>query len=217
MTTTTNPVPDIAKIPEDQEEFRLSVPPGPSAAVDERIEPAADGYLKVDTTTGYRADGTSYEHTRVRVGTGFGALVIPFVRHRGMVYLAMVHQHRPVLGRDSWEFVRGGTGNHSQEEANRELREETGLKVENTSLRQLGVLHPDTGLLDVQVGVWVAPIPMDQVSLTRRHVEQESGAQVRWMGVGQVAGLILNKEMVCGMSLAAYAMADAAGIFHQAI
>lgn len=214
MTSTTT---DTGTEDADFEEFRTSAPPGPTASVDERIEPVSDGYLKVDTTTGYRADGTTYDHTRVRVGTGYGALVIPLIRHRGMVYVGMVNQHRPVLGEQTWEFVRGGTGNHSQEEANRELREETGLVVEDDKLRQLGVIRPDTGLLDTQVGVWIATVPVDQLPRTKHHVEHESGAQVRWMGIGQVTGMILRRELVCGMSLAAYAMAHADGAFTEVI
>lgn len=200
-----------------EQELLTSAPPGPTASVDERIQATEDGYLKVDTTTGYRADGTAYDHTRVKVGTGYGAIIIPMIRHRGLVYVGLVHQYRPVVGDDTWEFVRGGTGNHSQEEANRELREETGLSVENTSLRQLGVIRPDTGLMDTQVGVWLADVPVDQLPKTRKHVEQESGAQIRWMQIDQVTGMILRKEIVCGMSLAAYALGHAAGAFHQVV
>lgn len=127
----------------------------------------------------------------------------------------MVYQHRPVLGAETWEFVRGGTGNHSQEEANRELCEETGLVVEDNKLRRLGVIRPDTGLLDTQVGVWVATAPVEQLPRTRGHIEHESGAQVRWMQIDQVTGMIMRKELVCGMSLAAYAMGHASVSFAQ--
>lgn len=175
------------------------------------------GYVNVSSVVGVRPDGTLYDHVKVQVGAGYGVLTIPIVRVRGLVYVGLVRQHRPVVGQDTWEFPRGGATALSPDEAARELAEETRLDVAAAALRHLGVFRPDTGILNTEVGVWVAGVPATSMRLTDGHLEDESGATVSWVRVGRFAGMIMNGEVTCSMSITAYTLANLAGVFHEAI
>lgn len=190
---------------------QASVAPGPTVTVSPTLTHSQEGYVNVDTVPGVRGNGTTYEHTRISVGTGLGGLVVPVTKARGMTYLGLVRQHRPAIGDHTWEFPRGGTKDLSAAEANRELVEETGLIVPTATLRLLGATRPDTGILTTEVGVWAAPVPTNMVALAHGHVENESGASVSWMATAQVVGLISTGRLICSMSLAAFALAQAAG------
>lgn len=172
----------------------------------------ADQWLSVDTVQAHRGDGSPYPHRTVTVRSGLGAVVVPVVRFRGLMYLAMVSQFRPAIGRMSSEFPRGGTDDLGWSEALREFAEETGLDVpKNVTPLDLGVLHADTGILTTTVKVFAVRHTVD--SLPEPRVEHESGAVTEWLPVGVAEGRILSGDVTCGMTMAAFAKASAAGVF----
>ena len=151
--------------------------------------------------------GRTYKHTAVRSGSGLGALVIPRVVQRGVASFGFVEIDRPVIGATLVEFPRGGTSDLSSSEAARELVEETGITTDR--LVRLGSLHPDTGLLDTEVGAWLATQPHQAPP----HIDPETGSRLLWLTHGEVTGAIASGSIRCGMTLAAWAMFAASSHF----
>ena len=165
----------------------------------------SDPWITVDTVPAQRGDGTTYPHRRIISGTGFGAIVIPRTVNRGLAYIALVSQSRPAPGIEmSLELPRGGTIDLSRDEAMRELIEETGLQ--DAGLYLLGVIRPDTGLMNTSVGVWLAGIPAASAHLDESRSEWESGATCRWMMEADAYGAVRSGKITCGMTIAALGM-----------
>ena len=74
-------------------------------------------------------------------------------------HIGLVHQYRYPVGRHMWEIPRGfGETNDPREDAVRELREETGIDVRTEELIDLGVIHPNSGLLASEVHLYAVRI-----------------------------------------------------------
>lgn len=159
-------------------------------------------FVTVDTVPATTGGGVAYDHTRITSGTGMGSIIIPTHHYRGLTYLGLVTQHRPVLGIDSIEFPRGRTNNLGESEAARELAEEMGIL--HTTMRHVGNIHPDTGLLSTTVAVWIAAVDSDQATESRTHIEGESGAIVSWYSLPQMLALIASGKVQCAMTIAAF-------------
>lgn len=168
-------------------------------------------WVTIDTVPAYRGDGTRFEHHRLTSGTGLGAVTIPVVNVRGITYLGLVSQRRPVVDTDSLEFPRGGTVDLGVDEAVRELTEETGLVPAQGSVDHLGELHPDTGIASTRVAVYLARFSSRAFDITDGRVEYESGASVQWVQSGQFIGLVAGGRLRCGMTIAAWGLAEARG------
>lgn len=151
--------------------------------------------------------GAQGRYTVITSGTGLGVVAVPYATFRGLPYLGLVRQHRYPVGAFTLEFPRGGSDDLSLAEAARELVEETGLEFRSGAL--LGVLRPDTGLMDTQVAVWRTGHVLE--SLESNHVEDETGATVRWYSHGEVMGMVRGGQITCGITLAALAMLEYSG------
>lgn len=162
-------------------------------------------FVTVDTVPAATPEGLEYRHTRVTSASPMGAVVVPVCRHRGLLHVCLVTQYRPVLGAESVEFPRGSTADLTQEEAARELAEETGLG-RPSSARLLGTLRPDTGLLSTTVGVWAAGVSVEEMEASRGHVEAGSGVRPQWMLHADALEMAANGKITCGMTLAALAL-----------
>lgn len=185
-----------------------------NTAVD-RIEPLGEpvvqyetSFIKVTESPVRFPNGVEGTYARVNPDS-HGAVVIPRVTSRGISYLGLVEQHRFPINEVTLEFPRGGTDNADPAEGARELLEETGATVDPASMRHLGLVHADTGLLGTSIDVWLAglgrvPAPS--------HIEAETGAKVRWVTEGDLLGLISRGKITCGITLASYAVLKAAGV-----
>jgi len=83
-----------------------------------------------------------------------GIAVLPVVDGK----LGLIRIYRHPVGEHSWEVVRGflDRAEAPAAAALRELREETGLMAEHGSLRDLGVIAPEAGVLDVRIRLFAA-------------------------------------------------------------
>lgn len=152
-------------------------------------------------------NGATGNYTRITSGTGLGVIAVPVAQFRGMFYLGLVRQYRYPVGAFTLEFPRGGSDDLSLAEAARELVEETGLDYASAS--PLGIINPDTGIMDTRVAVWRTTHEL--TSLESLHVEEETGARIRWYAYGEVIGLITAGKITCAMTLAAMAMLQNSG------
>ena len=167
-------------------------------------------YAMIDTTPAFRADGQEYEHLRITSGKGLGGIAIPTVNLRGINYLAMVKQYRPVLDEETLEFPRGGTDSLDAAEAIRELVEETSLEpLKKLAPLRLGIIYPDTGILTTKVSVWQIAINPHSVKLAEGYIENESNAEHKWLSEGEIRGAVKNGKIRCSMTLAAFALWNA--------
>lgn len=100
-----------------------------------------------------------------------GAVAVLVLDRAGRVLL--VRQERPAAGRELWEIPAGKLepGESPEEAARRELREETGLAVEN--LVPLGAIYPTPGYSNELIhlflvqGVTGEPRPASEISQVR--------------------------------------------------
>lgn len=164
-------------------------------------------FIRVDTDDVVFPNGAPGAYSIVTSGTGLGVIAIPFVNFRGIAYLGLVKQYRYPMKDFTLEFPRGGSNNLSAAEAARELMEESGLQA--TSATPLGVIWPDTGILNTQVAVWKTSHPSN--GLKPDHVEAETGAHILWYTHGEIIGLIRRGQIRCSMTLAALALIDGMG------
>lgn len=163
-------------------------------------------FVTVDTVPAVTPEGVSYAHTRVTPRTRYGGIIVPFRKAHGTLSLGMVRQARPVLGKETLEFPRGSTQDLGSSEAMRELSEELGLPHSPEGPSRLGTLHPDTGLLTTEVGVWAVRLSDEEAEGTRGHIEEFSGVRPEWHTLPVVMGMVSSGTIVCGMTLAALAL-----------
>lgn len=154
-------------------------------------------------------DGSEYVLDIITPGTGFGAVIVPLARRRGVVYVGMVEQWREALGTRVLELPRGETKDLSEAEAIREVGEEMGIVPEH--LRFVATLSPDTGLLTTKIGVWMAPYPYE-VSEQEFGNPDENNLKVKWMSAAAAKAALLKQPVVCGLSIAAYTIVENSGI-----
>ena len=98
--------------------------------------------------------------TQVKNGTGSGSAVL--IVRDGQVLL--VKQPRYAVGTTLWELPRGSAEKMEDlaTTALREMEEETGLKAGYVDLQSLGNIFPDSGILNTEVGLFVAVLPEGQ-------------------------------------------------------
>lgn len=118
--------------------------------------------------------GKQGSYNVVTSGNGEGVAILPlYLGGDGHWNVALVGQHRYPLAEVMYEIPRGGSNGAPEEEAARELREETSLT--NRPLIFLGNLAPDSGLLNTRVATYavVTHGPADMVP--------EYGCTAEWM------------------------------------
>lgn len=180
----------------------MSVSCTPIRTLESRPSQFKTPFIQVDYDLVEFPDGTQGEYSVIRQGAEFGGVVIPFTRFRGIGYIGLARQFRYPLKEETLEFPRGGTDDLSSKEAMRELAEE--MSVTPSGVRELGKINPDTGILSMTVGVWVAFIQSE--TLPTDYEEAETGLRTTWVSEGTFSGMVLNGKITCGVTLAAYAL-----------
>lgn len=152
-------------------------------------------------------DGRNGEYSVIGTAEGAGVVAVPVVNFRGIDYLGLVEQYRYPVKRSTLEFVRGGANAPSAEEAARELPEETGIVPGHAEF--LGTVHPDTGMLFTEVGIYLFRQQASDRDI--RFTEEESGAVTSWHSVGELMGLIRSGRITCGITLSAFTLLQVSG------
>lgn len=189
-----------------------TTPAAPTVTTQTADEPVwANPFVSVRMQPVTRYDGFQYDTTVVRSGSGKGAVVIPVCTFRGRGFVGVIDIDRPAIGnRRGIEFPRGGTVDLGAKEALRELREETGLVGVTPDL--IGIVHPDTGILDTEVAIYRAPVaPVltptgDWARQAEGWLDPETGSVFRWMSEPEFLGAIMAGKVTCGLTLSSWSM-----------
>ena len=159
----------------------------------------ANPWMTVREDSVRRADGSEGVHGVVDKPDY--ALVIPLEHGR----IQLVEQFRYPLGMRRWEFPQGTAPDRAdsapRELAERELREETGLRA--ASLTDLGVLDVAPGLSSQRGRAFLA------TGLTPGDPERELEEQdmrAAWFDRGAVETMMTSSEITDAQSIAAYAL-----------
>ncbi|MEU2023606.1 NUDIX domain-containing protein [Streptomyces sp. NPDC016469] len=133
-----------------------------------------------------------------------GAVVVPV----GPAGYAFVTSYRYPIQAASLEFPRGSSegGEGLAAAAARELREETGLVC--ASLRSLGIIHADTGILAAPIQVYVAEVDVASAGPAEPEA-MESLTEPVWATPGELPGWLAEGRITCGITLAALALLQA--------
>lgn len=126
-------------------------------------------------------DGREGRYNRIVEGNGEdGVAVLPI--KEGMV--GLVYQYRYPVGKEMWEIPRGfGESEDPRLDAARELQEEMGIIIKPESLISLGYLHPNSGLLQTKVQLYIAQCEND---LEKRATIDSEISMVHWCSVHDV-------------------------------
>lgn len=150
-------------------------------------------------------DGTSAVSTRLDVLPTMAGVVLAVHRLDGLLLL---NHRRPAVGETLLEMPRGGTerGETSEEAAKRELLEETGLTP--ISMRRVGELLPDSGILSTRVDVFLVEVSPDE--MVRVTDDDEGIVESRFVSMEKVRELVTSGKIVDGMTLAALSLLEGA-------
>lgn len=147
-------------------------------------------------------DGTLGRYNRVVDGTGHDGVAILPVRD-GKALLLNIFRY-PIASY-SLEIPRGyGESTSTALDAERELREETGLSPE--MIVPLGVVYPNSGLLQSRVWIFFATLGNDAAP---RDSEAES---LVWLGITELRAAAADGEIADAISLSAIARAELRGL-----
>lgn len=184
----------------------MSTTPLAAAGTIERLDGRTayeNPYICIDVDAVRFPDGSLGSYTTATIGSGQGVLAVPTIEHDGQLHWGLVRQYRYPAAEYSLEFPRGASKDLSAAEAARELVEETGLT--SASVRHLGEIRPDTGILTTRVAIWHTPMPLN--ALGHEHEEASSGARLIWVEDAEMRHLVRSGQITCAMTLAAYAHA----------
>jgi ADP-ribose pyrophosphatase len=143
---------------------------------------------------------------RVRIGGGRCGVVV--LAHAGE-RVVLVRQWRPAVGRWAWELPRGFGESVPEEDALRELAEETGLQ--GGTPRLLARLDVDSGIQDGEVAVVEVPVP-DPVDPPVPRDRDHEVANARWWTWAELREAVRSGEVRDAFTLAALGAAAAAGL-----
>lgn len=113
-------------------------------------------YIDPDDNSVPSRRGPGYIRIEERHGAP-GVVILPIAENQ----VGIVTVYRRTIAAESREIPRGfgGEGTGPRSDAVRELREETGLEIDEDALIELGTVHPNTGLLASEVALFAAPFP----------------------------------------------------------
>ena len=143
-------------------------------------------------------EGEAYRTRHVELMDGQPGAVCVVVHDERVL---MARLWRPAIRATSLEFPRGmgEPGESMVETALRELREETGIEAVRT-VRELGVIHADTGLLSNAIGI---------VEVVAAEPGLSVGSELSdaaWVPLEEVVEAIAQGLIVDGITLAAWAV-----------
>lgn len=143
-------------------------------------------------------------YNRIVEGSGRnGVAVLPF--HSGSLLLGR-HFRYPV-GAHLWEIPRGfGEASSPEDDARRELHEETGLVAR--SLSMLGSVCPNSGLLAGAVHVFFAEVESPDAA----QPAEDEFVELKWHTAAAVRELLCSAALLDGITLSAICLAAAKGI-----
>lgn len=150
------------------------------------------------------ASGIEGRYNRiVEQGGKAGVAVLPL--RRG--YVGLVEQYRYPVGRTMLEIPRGfGETDEPQNDAARELLEETGLIAER--FEDLGIVHANSGLLSGHVCLYAA-----HLSTTSSQPHDAEIDRFEWLALDTLLDRIRRNEITDGFTLAAVLRAQLFGLF----
>ncbi|MFI9774490.1 NUDIX hydrolase [Streptomyces sp. NPDC051956] len=130
-----------------------------------------------------------------------GVVVVPV----GPDGMALVPTYRYPVGAASLEFPRGGCepGERPEDAAVRELWEEAGLAA--SSVRDIGLLHADTGLIENGVHVCCTTVIPAEHGAARPEA-MESVAEPVWVSQDEILDWLRQGRITCGVTIAAFAL-----------
>lgn len=152
------------------------------------------------------ADGSAGRYTRIAASVdGPGVAILPLAQGR----VGLVSVYRYPIGAQQWGIPRGfGSALDPVASARAELTEELGAGAGQARLEQLGVITPDSGLLDAHVAVFAAHLdapvgePLDRLEV----------AAVEWVGVADLWARVAAGRIQDGFTLAALTLAVSRGV-----
>lgn len=133
-----------------------------------------------------------------------GVVVVPV----GPGGMALVPTYRYPVGASSLEFPRGGCepGERPEKAAVRELWEEAGLEA--SSVRAIGLLHADTGLIETGIHVCCATVLPGEREAARPE-SMESVAAPVWVSQDEMLELVRLGRISCSLTIAAFTLVAA--------
>ena len=127
--------------------------------------------------------------------------------------VALLRHHRMAADTALWEFPRGGAhaGETLADCAAREGHEETGYTVDRGTLRLLGSIYPDAGLIATHVEAYTARTTTLRLRAQQRArnpdaVERAAIQSLMWVPPDHLAALIRQGEIRDGFTLATWAL-----------
>lgn len=119
-------------------------------------------------------------------------------------HFLLQRQHRPQIGRGSWEFPGGNidSGEAPLQAAERELAEESHLQP--SSFQYLGWFHPVPGLSAQRTHVFLAHVTDHQLSEPRPVVVEEGISAFKIVNLAAARSLIASGGILGGLTLSAF-------------
>lgn len=149
-------------------------------------------------------DGKTGRYNRIVEKDGLpGVAILPILNRD----ICLVKQYRYPIQKFSWEIPRGfGDSRNSLSEAMRELYEETGILFksdENScdlSVVELGIVHPNSGLLASEVKLFAAVCSNEQLETSPQDIEV---IEKQWFSLESVLQKIKTSEITDSFTMAA--------------
>lgn len=151
------------------------------------------------------ADGAHGRYNRLVEGKGLPAVaILPISASR----VGLFGQYRYPIGEWAWEIPRGNAeGPDQRVEADRELREETGVVPEE--LLELGFIYPNSGILATRVYLFAARCGPES---TGRDIYGGESGEFKWFSLEEVRESIKQGVINDAFTLAALLRAQLSGI-----
>lgn len=149
-------------------------------------------------------DGKTGRYNRIIEKDGVpGVAILPILNKD----ICLVKQYRYPIQKFSWEIPRGfGDSRNSLLEAMRELYEETGIFFESDtkpydlSVVDLGIVHPNSGLLASEVKLFAAICSNEQLETLPQDIEV---IEKQWFSLDSVLQKIRTSEITDSFTIAA--------------